>query len=62
MTLDAVPGRPLALSMGEPAGIGLDLALTLWSERERRGLPAFVALGDPAAYADRAAQLAGDAP
>ncbi|GLK77114.1 4-hydroxythreonine-4-phosphate dehydrogenase 2 [Methylopila jiangsuensis] len=62
MTAAAGPGRPLALSMGEPAGIGLDLALKLWTERGRRRLPAFVALGDPAAYADRAALLGLDVP
>ncbi|MFD1702687.1 4-hydroxythreonine-4-phosphate dehydrogenase PdxA [Methylopila henanensis] len=62
MTAPADLGRPLALSMGEPAGIGPDLALRLWSERRARATPAFAALGDPAVYAERAALLGIEAP
>ena len=35
---------PLALTMGEPAGIGGELALKAWVERSARAVPAFVLL------------------
>jgi len=40
-------GLPLALTLGEPAGIGPDITLALWREREQRRLPPFYVLGDP---------------
>lgn len=44
------PRRPvLALSMGEPAGIGAELAGRLWTERAGYDLPPFVFIGDKAA-------------
>ena len=49
--------RPLALTLGEPAGIGPDLALALWTRREALHVPAFVLLGDPAFLAARAKLL-----
>ena len=33
-------GRPIALTMGEPAGIGPDITLAAWLQRETLGLPA----------------------
>ena len=39
---------PLALTMGDPAGIGPEITLAAWAAR-RRGYP-FVLLGDPALY------------
>ncbi len=54
MSSGAPDFRPIALSMGEPAGVGIELALALWASRERDKVPAFVAIGDPAAFADRA--------
>ena len=39
--------QPLALTLGEPAGIGPDLALAVWRRRAEFGLPAFYLLGDP---------------
>jgi 4-hydroxythreonine-4-phosphate dehydrogenase len=39
------PMPPLAVSMGEPAGIGPDLLLRLYSERDRHGLPPFIIFG-----------------
>jgi 4-hydroxythreonine-4-phosphate dehydrogenase len=38
--------RPLALTMGDPAGIGLELAARVWSERGRRPVPPFFIIGD----------------
>ena len=48
---------PLAVSMGDPAGIGLDILLAAFSAREQLGLPAFVLYGDPVAVAARSVQL-----
>ena len=33
--------RPLALTMGEPAGIGGEIALKAWLERNNRHIPPF---------------------
>jgi 4-hydroxythreonine-4-phosphate dehydrogenase len=41
----ASPQAPLAISMGEPAGIGPDLALKLYSERAAQRLPPFIVYG-----------------
>ncbi len=56
------PEAPLALSMGEPAGVGPELALALWSARSARRTPPFVAVGDPGVFASRAALLGIDLP
>lgn len=47
----------LALSMGDPAGIGPDIALDAWLRRASDDIPAFLVIGDPAALADRARHL-----
>ncbi|MBI1209380.1 MAG: 4-hydroxythreonine-4-phosphate dehydrogenase PdxA [Azospirillum sp.] len=39
---------PLALTMGEPAGIGGEIALKAWTMRHERTLPPFVVVDDPA--------------
>ncbi|CCD90704.1 4-hydroxythreonine-4-phosphate dehydrogenase (4-(phosphohydroxy)-L-threonine dehydrogenase) [Bradyrhizobium sp. ORS 375] len=49
--------KPLALTLGEPAGIGPDITLQAWLRREALGLPAFYVLGDPAFLAQRAKLL-----
>jgi 4-hydroxythreonine-4-phosphate dehydrogenase len=54
--------RPLALTLGEPAGIGPDIALTAWMRRQEFGLPAFYILADPQSLARRAGQLGLDIP
>ncbi|KQU50838.1 4-hydroxythreonine-4-phosphate dehydrogenase [Bosea sp. Leaf344] len=41
-----MPERPLALTQGDPAGIGPELALRAWLLRHERALPAFAYLGD----------------
>jgi len=51
---------PLALTLGEPAGIGPDLTLALWREREKRKLPPFFIAGDATFLARRAQQLSLD--
>lgn len=51
------PLVPLALTMGDPAGIGPDIALAAWQQRAARHLPVFALYGDPAVFSARAAQL-----
>ena len=38
---------PLALTLGEPAGIGPDITLAVWQRRDELALPPFYLLGDP---------------
>ncbi len=47
----------LALTLGEPAGIGPDLTLAAWTLRVQNGCPPFFAVGDPALLEDRARRL-----
>jgi 4-hydroxythreonine-4-phosphate dehydrogenase len=49
--------RPLALTMGEPAGIGLDITFDAWRRRGEIGLAPFYLLGDPAYIIERARKL-----
>src|SRR5437667_4111572 len=49
--------KPLALTSGEPAGIGPDIAITAWLRRNELGLPPFYLLGDRDFFADRARTL-----
>jgi 4-hydroxythreonine-4-phosphate dehydrogenase len=49
--------KPLALTLGEPAGIGPDIAIAAWMRRTEFGLPPFYLLGDRDFIADRAAIL-----
>lgn len=48
---------PLALTQGDPAGIGPDIALQAWSRRNDHRLPPFLYIGDPAVLQVRARQL-----
>jgi 4-hydroxythreonine-4-phosphate dehydrogenase len=54
--------RPLALTIGEPAGIGPDLALIAWRRRAELALSPFYLLADPTFVARRAARLGLDVP
>jgi 4-hydroxythreonine-4-phosphate dehydrogenase len=54
--------RPLALTLGEPAGIGPDITLAAWCRRAELDLPAFYALADPDLMARRARTLGLDVP
>ena len=40
----------LAISAGDPAGIGPEIIGKSWEEREAQSLPAFFAIGDPRAF------------
>ncbi|WFU44733.1 4-hydroxythreonine-4-phosphate dehydrogenase PdxA [Bradyrhizobium sp. CB82] len=52
--------RPLALTLGEPAGIGPDITIAAWLRRNELALPAFYLLGDDALIARRAKALGAD--
>src|SRR4029079_16059668 len=54
--------RPLALTLGEPAGIGPDIALAAGARRGALDLPAFYVLADPQCLARRAKRLGLDVP
>src|SRR5256714_5539258 len=41
------PLTPLAVSLGDPAGIGPEVIAKCWDNRSAFALPAFVAIGDP---------------
>ncbi len=49
--------RPLALTLGEPAGIGPDLTLAVWQRRAEFALAPFYCIGDPDLLARRARRL-----
>ena len=51
---------PLAVTMGDPAGIGLDIIATAWAARAREPLPSFLVVGDPEALVERARLLGHD--
>jgi 4-hydroxythreonine-4-phosphate dehydrogenase len=53
---------PLALTMGEPSGIGPDVTLAAWHDRRRFRLPAFYCLADPEILAARARLIGLDCP
>lgn len=48
---------PLALTLGDPAGIGPDITLLAWLAQAREPIPPFVLLGDPTVLAARAEVL-----
>jgi 4-hydroxythreonine-4-phosphate dehydrogenase len=52
--------KPLALTLGEPAGIGPDIAIAAWLQRRERDLPPFYLLGDRDFMAERATTLGLD--
>ena len=58
----ALADRPLALTLGDPAGIGPDITLLACSARKREAIPPFVLLGDAAVLTARARALGLDVP
>ena len=54
--------RSLALTLGEPAGIGPDITLAVWRRRAELALPSFYVLADPGFVERRAKLLALDVP
>lgn len=45
------PESPLAVSLGDPAGIGPEVIAKCWDNRSAFNLPSFVAIGDPRSIA-----------
>lgn len=56
------PSRPLAVTMGEPGGVGGDILLKAWLLRREISLPPFVAIDDKARLAALATSLSLDVP
>ena len=54
--------QPLALTLGEPAGIGPDLALAVWHRRAELDVPRFYVVADPDFLSRRAGRLGLDVP
>jgi 4-hydroxythreonine-4-phosphate dehydrogenase len=50
--------QPLALTLGEPAGIGPDITLAAWLRRKELNIPPFYLLGDPG-FVERRARTLG---
>jgi len=54
--------RPLALTLGEPAGIGPDITIKAWQRRKESQLPPFYLIGDSRFIGARARALGVDVP
>lgn len=54
--------RPLVLTQGDPAGIGLELALTLWRDRAACRTPPFAMIASPGSVEVRARLMNLDVP
>ena len=54
--------KPLAVTMGEPAGVGGDIVLAAWLARGGEGLPPFFVIDDPDRLVRLAAHLGRDVP
>jgi 4-hydroxythreonine-4-phosphate dehydrogenase len=52
----------IAVTLGDPAGIGPDITLDAWCAREARALPPFAVYGDAEALRERARTLGVDVP
>jgi 4-hydroxythreonine-4-phosphate dehydrogenase len=60
--MNATLPRPLALTIGEPAGIGPDITLIAWQRRAESALYPFYVLADPDFLARRSERLGLDVP
>ena len=62
MPASASAPAPLAVSLGDPAGVGPELIATAWAAREVHHLPAFFAVGGARLLAEAAAARGLDVP
>ena len=53
---------PLAVTSGDPAGIGLEITCKAWLQRKAADIPVFALFGDAAAARIRARELGLDVP
>ena len=53
---------PLALTMGEPAGIGGDITIKAWANKKQNNIPAFFVIDDPERLRSLARRLRVDIP
>ena len=60
MTTQSV--APLAISIGDPSGVGADVALNAWLQRKELSLPPFLLIADPEQLTARAQHLGLDVP
>ncbi|MFD1197560.1 4-hydroxythreonine-4-phosphate dehydrogenase PdxA [Brucella gallinifaecis] len=60
MIAHSVP--PLAISIGDPSGVGPDIALSAWHQRNKLNLPEFLVIADPEQLSARAQHLGLDVP
>ncbi|WP_349369814.1 4-hydroxythreonine-4-phosphate dehydrogenase PdxA [Salinarimonas sp.] len=60
--MSAARPAPLALTLGDPAGIGPEIALAAWRAREAQALPPFAIIADPAHLERVAAELGAPTP
>src|SRR5450759_3080358 len=60
--MSAAAGLPLALTIGEPAGIGPDLTLAIWRRRVELDVPTFYLIGDADFLRHRARVVGLDVP
>lgn len=56
------PPLPIAVTLGDPAGIGPDITLASWQVRKKHALHPFAVYGDPETLRDRARALGLDIP
>jgi 4-hydroxythreonine-4-phosphate dehydrogenase len=54
--------KPLALTSGEPAGIGPDITIKAWQRRQQEALPPFYLLGDADLVRRRARAIGAEIP
>ena len=59
---DATSIGPLAVTMGDPAGIGGDILLAAWAQAHETALPPFFVIDDPDRLGDLANRLGLDVP
>jgi 4-hydroxythreonine-4-phosphate dehydrogenase len=62
MTEHLTPLLPLAISLGDPAGVGPELIAAAWAVREAEGLPPFFAVGNRAVIEAAARSRGHDIP
>ena len=55
--MNAASNLPLAVSIGDPAGIGPDVILKSWSTRGATGAPPFYVIADPDQLRARADEM-----